>query len=104
MTELEPGMILSNEPGYYKEGEYGIRIENLLLVLPPEPVGGGEREMMRFETLTLAPIDLRLIAPELLSADERTWLEAYHADVRARLAPHLEGEDLAWLEQAAAPL
>lgn len=103
-TELEPGMILSNEPGYYREGEYGIRIENLMLVLPPEAITGGEREMMRFETLTLAPIDRRLIAPELLSAAERAWLDAYHADVCARLGPHLQSEDLAWLERATAPL
>jgi Xaa-Pro aminopeptidase len=104
MTELEPGMILSNEPGYYREGEYGIRIENLLLVLPPEEIIGGEREMMRFETLTLAPMDRRLIVRELLSPAELAWVDAYHADVRARLAPHLQGDDLNWLEQATAPL
>ena len=104
MDELEPGMIVSNEPGYYREGEYGIRIENLLLVLPPEQVEGGEREMLRFETLTLAPIDRRLIVPELLSAAELAWVDAYHADVRARLGPHLHGDELAWLEQATAPL
>ena len=104
MDELEPGMILSNEPGYYREGEYGIRIENLLLVLPPKPIEGGEREMMSFETLTLAPIDRRLIAAELLTHDELAWVDAYHADVRARLGPHLHGDELAWLEQATAPL
>ncbi len=104
MVELEPGMILSNEPGYYKEGEYGIRIENLLLVLPSEAVTGGEREMLRFETLTLAPIDLRLVMPELLTQDERAWLDAYHAHVRARLGPHLHGDELAWLERATRPL
>ncbi len=104
MVELEPGMILSNEPGYYREGEYGIRIENLVLVLPPEPVGGGDREMLRFETLTLAPIDRRLVMPELLTEEERAWLDAYHAHVRAKLAPHLQGEALAWLEQATRPL
>ncbi len=104
MDELETGMIVSNEPGYYREGEYGIRIENLLLVLPPEPVEGGEREMLRFETLTLAPIDRRLVMPELLSAAELAWIDAYHADVHAKLAPHLQGDELAWLEQATAPL
>ncbi len=104
MVELEPGMVLSNEPGYYREGEYGIRIENLVLVLPPEPVGGGDREMLRFETLTLAPIDRRLVMPELLSQDERAWLDAYHAHVRARLGPHLHGDESAWLEQATRPL
>ncbi|RIA55571.1 aminopeptidase P family protein [Dichotomicrobium thermohalophilum] len=103
MIELEPGMILSNEPGYYREGEYGIRIENLVLVLPAEPVGGGDREMLRFETLTLAPIDRRLVVPQLLTEDERAWLDAYHAHVHARLAPHLRGEELAWLEQATQP-
>jgi len=104
MAELEPGMILSNEPGYYREGEYGIRIENLLLVLPPEDIAGGEREMMRFETLTLAPIDRRLVVPELLTDDERAWLNAYHAHVHAELAPHLQGDAAAWLKQATQPL
>jgi len=103
-TELEPGMILSNEPGYYRAGEYGIRIENLLLVRPPEAVGGGDREMLRFETLTLAPIDRRLIVPELLTEDERAWIDAYHAQVHAKLAPHSNGDALAWLEQATQPL
>jgi len=97
-------MILSNEPGYYREGEYGIRIENLLLVLPPEEISGGEREMMRFETLTLAPIDRRLVVPELLTDDERAWLDAYHAHVHAELAPHLHGDAAAWLKQATQPL
>ena len=68
MAALEPGMIVSNEPGYYKQGAYGIRIENLVLVTEPEKVAGGEREVMGFETLTLAPIDRRLVVPELLSA------------------------------------
>ncbi|MFP4537682.1 MAG: aminopeptidase P family protein [Dichotomicrobium sp.] len=104
MTELEPGMILSNEPGYYREDQYGIRIENLLLVLPPEPVEGGERDMLHFETLTLAPIDRRLIVPALLTEDERAWIDSYHAEVFTRLSPHLEGADRAWLEQATRPL
>jgi len=103
-TELEPGMILSNEPGYYRAGEYGIRIENLVLVLPPEAVGGGDREMLRFETLTLAPIDRQLIVPELLTGDERAWIDAYHACVQTKLAPHLQGGDLTWLERATQPL
>jgi Xaa-Pro aminopeptidase len=67
-------------------------------------VGGGDREMLRFETLTLAPIDRRLVMPELLTQEERDWLDAYHAHVRAKLAPHLQGEALAWLEQATRPL
>ena len=79
MVPLEPGMILSNEPGYYKAGAYGIRIENLVLVREPETVPGGEREMMSFETLTLVPIDRRLILPEMLSPRELSWLNPYHA-------------------------
>ena len=100
---LEPGMILSNEPGYYKTGAYGIRIENLILVEPHE-VGGGERAMLGFETLTLAPIDRRLIEARLLSADEVGWLDAYHARVRRELSPLLDDETREWLESAAAPL
>ena len=84
MAALEPGMICSNEPGYYKEGAYGIRIENLVLVTEPETPPGGDREMMGFETLTLVPIDRRLIVPELLSPDEIAWLDAYHARVCER--------------------
>jgi len=103
-TVLEPGMILSNEPGYYKEGAFGIRIENLLLVSEPEPVPGGEREMMRFETLTLAPIDRRLILPALMTAEEIAWLDAYHARVARELSPLLDDADRDWLDRAAAPL
>jgi Xaa-Pro aminopeptidase len=101
---LEPGMIISNEPGYYKAGAYGIRIENLVLVEEPRAVPGGEREMLGFETLTLAPIDRRLILPARLSESERAWLDAYHARVRAEIGPDLGPEDLAWLEAATAPL
>ncbi|MDX2307572.1 MAG: aminopeptidase P family protein [Hyphomicrobium sp.] len=104
MVALEPGMILSNEPGYYKEGHYGIRIENLVLVTEPEVPQGGERPMMGFETLTLAPIDRRLIVPGLLSADERQWLDQYHARVRTTLSRGLDRETRAWLETATAPL
>ncbi len=100
---LEPGMIVSNEPGYYKAGAYGIRIENLLLVAPPEAVPGGEREMMGFETLTLVPIDRRLVEPKLLTAEELAWLNAYHARVREVIGPHLV-EDRPWLEAATAPI
>jgi Xaa-Pro aminopeptidase len=102
--ELEPGMILSNEPGYYRTGEYGIRIENLILVTEPEEIEGGERPMMRFETLTLAPYDRRLIDVSLLTATERDWIDAYHARVREALWPQLDGDALAWLEKATAPL
>lgn len=100
---LMPGMIISNEPGYYKAGAYGIRIENLLVVRPVE-VPGGERPMLEFETITLAPIDRRLIDLALLDTGEIEWLDAYHARVRDALMSELSGEDLVWLEQATAPL
>jgi Xaa-Pro aminopeptidase len=100
---LQPGMILSNEPGYYKTGEYGIRIENLVLVVPVQ-IEGAEKEMLGFETLTFAPIDRRLIVREMLGAEELAWLNAYHAQVVEKLGPTLDGEERAWLEQACAPL
>jgi len=103
-TPLEPGMILSNEPGYYKEGQYGIRIENLILVREPEAIPGGERPMMSFETLTLCPIDRRLIEPGVLAPEERDWLNAYHARVEREIGAFLEGAELAWLKQACAPV
>jgi Xaa-Pro aminopeptidase len=99
---LEPGMIVSNEPGYYKTGEYGIRIENLVAVVEAPPVAGGEKALLEFETLTLAPIDRRLVATSLLTGDERTWLDAYHARVRATIGPRLDAATRAWLEQATA--
>jgi len=99
---LEPGMIVSNEPGYYKTGAYGIRIENLQYVNAPADIPGGERPMLSFTTLTLAPIDRRLILAELLSRAERDWLNEYHHDVYARLSPRLEADDRAWLAQATA--
>nr|WP_272210112.1 aminopeptidase P family protein [Marinicella sp. W31]MDC2875976.1 aminopeptidase P family protein [Marinicella sp. W31] len=80
--ELKPGMILSNEPGYYRPGDFGIRIENLLLVKEAETIEGGEIPMLGFETLTWCPIDLRLVMPELLTDDERAWLDAYHTETR----------------------
>lgn len=95
---LEPGMIVSNEPGYYKEGHYGIRTENLVVVTPAAPIPGGERDMLGFETLTLAPIDKSLIEKKLLSKEERDWLDAYHARVREVVGPQLSGEAKAWLE------
>ncbi|HYF54328.1 MAG TPA: aminopeptidase family protein P, partial [Salinarimonas sp.] len=98
-TPLEPGMMLSNEPGYYKTGAYGIRLENLILVERRE-VRGGDREMMGFETLTLAPFDLRLVEPTLMTREEVAWLDAYHARVREALAPLVEGETRGWLERA----
>jgi Xaa-Pro aminopeptidase len=97
---LKPGMICSNEPGFYKTGEFGIRIENLIVVTEAKPVPGGERKMMEFETITLAPIDLGLVEPKLLTADERAWLNTYHARVRATLMPLVDEDTRPWLEQA----
>ena len=102
--KLLEGMMISNEPGYYKEGAYGIRLENLILVTPVETVGGGDIAMHGFETLTLAPFDRRLVKPEMLTRDERRWLDRYHARVLAEIGPMLDGETLAWLEKACAPL
>ncbi len=102
--KLLAGMILSNEPGYYKEGHYGIRIENLILVTPVAQIPGGETAMHAFETLTLAPIDRRLIRVDLLSADELGWLNAYHARVAEEIGPLVEGEVRQWLLEATAPL
>ncbi|TGP90210.1 MULTISPECIES: aminopeptidase P family protein [unclassified Mesorhizobium] len=102
--KLLEGMMLSNEPGYYKEGAYGIRIENLILVTPAEQIEGGDIAMHAFETLTLAPIDVRLVRSDLLTRDELHWLDAYHARVAAEIGPMLDGETLAWLEKATAPL
>jgi Xaa-Pro aminopeptidase len=97
------GMILSNEPGYYKTGEFGIRIENLVLVEPRE-IPGMEGEWLGFETLTLVPIDRTLVDRELLTPSEVEWWNAYHARVREVLEPQLQGDDLAWLEDACTPL
>ncbi|MCI4660845.1 MAG: aminopeptidase P family protein [Neomegalonema sp.] len=102
---LAPGMILSNEPGYYRAGAFGIRIENLVLVREPALPAGGEREMLSFETLTLVPIDRRMLELGQLSADERDWLDLYHAQVLAQIGPLLrDPAEKAWLEQACAPL
>ena len=102
-TELMPGMILSNEPGYYKEGEYGIRVENLVLVVERQ-VEGQEGTYYGFENLTFAPIDKTLVDTALMTRDELKWWDEYHAQVEALLAPQLEGEALAWLKQACTPL
>lgn len=102
-TTLEPGMILSNEPGYYKAGEYGIRIENLILVEERE-IEGAERAMRGFETLTLAPYEQRLIEPALLSREEIVWIDTYHAQVFERLALDLDDETRAWLQAATRPV
>src|SRR3954452_20860795 len=100
---LQAGMIISNEPGYNKTGEYGIRIENLVLVVPRE-IEGAEKEMLGFETLTFAPIDRRLIDPGMLDMEELAWLNCYHAHVLARIGANVSGADLAWLTQACAPI
>jgi len=100
-TPLEPGMILSDEPGFYLEGAYGIRIENLVLVTE-SPVGGGK--YLDFETLTLAPIDTRPVDTGLLTAAERDWLNAYHARVFKEIGPLVKGEVKAWLKQATQPI
>ncbi len=100
MVELKPGMIISNEPGFYKEGAFGIRIENLVLVQPAKKPGGGDRAMMSFETLTFAPIDHRLVDVVLLTDAERAWLNDYHARVLAEVGPRLGAEERAWLEDA----
>jgi len=101
--ELLAGMILSNEPGYYKAGDFGIRIENLVLV-EPRAIAGAEGAYLGFETLTFAPIDRTLVDQALLTRDEVAWWNAYHAKVEALLAPQLSGEVLAWLKDACAPL
>jgi Xaa-Pro aminopeptidase len=97
VVPLEVGMMLSNEPGFYKAGHWGIRIENLILVEKRDIVGA-EREMLGFETLSFVPIDLNLVDPALLNDDERAWLNAYHAKTRALLTPHLDAETVKWLE------
>jgi Xaa-Pro aminopeptidase len=101
---LEPGMIVSNEPGYYKTGAYGIRIENLQVVTPAEEIEGGERPMLGFETLTLAPIARELIVKKLLTKEEIAWVDAYHARVWAEIGPQLDGDAKTWLEAATKPL
>jgi len=101
---LEAGMIVSNEPGYYKAGAYGIRIENLVAVEPREAPEGAEVPLLGFETLTLAPIDRRLIDGALLTASERSWLDDYHARVRRQIGPLVDSKTGDWLAAATAPL
>ena len=101
---LKRGMILSNEPGYYKAGGYGIRIENLVLVIEAPQVAGGERPLNAFETLTLAPIDRSLIMPAMLDPGETGWLDSYHARVRSALTPFVDSKTQTWLEAATRPI
>ena len=103
---LKEGMILSNEPGYYREGAFGIRIENLLVVrdAPDLPGGDAHRKMLHWQTLSFAPIDRRLIVPEMLDADARAWLNDYHAQVAAKIGPRLSPTATTWLIAATAPI
>ena len=101
--ELLPGMIVSNEPGYYKTGAYGIRIENLLLVERRE-IAGAEGEFFGFEVLTYVPIERRLVEPSLLAPEELAWWNAYHARVLEIVGPQVSGTTLEWLKAQCAPL
>ncbi len=101
-TAMEPGMITSNEPGIYRPGHWGVRIENLVLNVPADPSEFGD--FLRFETLTLCPIDTRLVERTLMRADEIGWLNAYHDEVRRRLAPHLSGAAAQWLQERTSPI
>ncbi len=108
-VKLHPGMILSNEPGYYREGRFGIRIENLLVVQPASPLPGSDaadraERKLAFETLNFVPIDRRLIARDMLNAPEIAWLDAYHADCHSRIAPRLGPDAAEWLGQATQPI
>jgi Xaa-Pro aminopeptidase len=104
MVALRPGMIVSNEPGYYKEGAYGIRIETLQFVTEATMIPGGERPMLGFETLTLAPIDRRLTVKAMMSPEEIAQLDAYHARVLAEVGPLVPADVRTWLKGACAPL
>ena len=104
MAVLEPGMIISNEPGFYKQGAFGIRIENLEVVTEPSPIKGGDRPMLGFECLTLAPIDHRCIEPDQLTQAEVAWINAYHARVLAALGADLSPEERKWLTAATKPI
>ena len=101
---LRPGMIVSNEPGYYKTGEYGIRVESLVVVVPVPAPPGGEVTLYGFETLTLAPIDRTLVDARLLTPAELAWLDAYHTRVREAIGPKVDRETAAWLAEATRPL
>src|SRR5690606_17497233 len=103
-TPLKRGMILSNEPGYYKTGAYGIRIENLVLVVEADAIEGAEKALNTFETLTLVPIDRRLIDPTLMTVGEIAWLDAYHARVAETIAPLVDKDTEAWLRGMTRPL
>ena len=97
-------MIVSNEPGYYKEGAYGIRIENLVVVRSAAAPRDADRALLEFETLTLAPIDRNLIASELMNSEEIEWLNSYHARVRETLTPLVDDETALWLTEVTGPV
>jgi len=103
---LEPGMILSNEPGYYREGAFGIRLENLIVVQAAEVPEGGdkEREMLDWRTLAFVPFDHRLIVLDMLNKAERDWLNAYHAQVMEKIGPRVGKAEKLWLDAATVPL
>ena len=102
---FQSGMIVSNEPGYYREGAFGIRIENLIVVVDaPELVGADTRDMLAFDTLTYVPLDRSLIDTQILTQSERDWIDCYHADTLSLLAPQVDGAALGWLNAACAPL
>ena len=103
-TPIVAGVVLSNEPGYYREGAFGIRLENLMATMPATTIAGGDRPMLGFETLTLAPIDRRLIDPTLLNSAQIAWLDAYHARVLGDIGPLVSAECQSWLEAACAPI
>lgn len=103
-TPLEPGMIVSNEPGYYKTGAYGIRIENLVLVARSVKTEGQDKDLLMFETLTLAPIDVTLVQASMLNPEERDWLNAYHARVRDEIGPELDAAESRWLDKETRPV
>lgn len=101
---LMPGMIVSNEPGFYKEGAYGIRIENLQYVTPAEEIEGGDRAMLGFECLTFAPLARALIETDLLTAEERDWVDDYHQRVLTEIGPLIDGDAAIWMQEACQPL
>ena len=103
-VKLRPGMVISNEPGYYRSGSWGIRIENLVTVVDSGIPEGGERRILALETITLAPIDRNLVDPGLMTPDEAAWFDAYHARVRETLSPLVDGPTREWLDAATAPI
>ncbi|MEC8565618.1 MAG: M24 family metallopeptidase C-terminal domain-containing protein, partial [Pseudomonadota bacterium] len=104
MVAMAPGMIVSNEPGYYATGRFGIRIENLQYVRAAKNTGDKHRNMLEFDALTLAPIDRRLIDKSALTEDEKLWLNTYHAEVLGKVKPLVDTRTARWLEKACRPI